>query len=225
MVLVFDQNGDVQTTVVDLKDEAIARQWAAESASNKPWRPEFRAVFADLLRLQATAPLRILELGSGPGLLAKRVLEDVPVAEYVLFDFSEPMMRMARETLGERPEVSYHLGDFKLPNWPSGLDGPFDAVISMQAIHEIRHKRHVPWLYAQAGTLLRSGGTLLVSDAEPTAEHSEQVRQLASSRKEQEYAMLWAGFEQVTCHKFEHQYYLFSAKKPQTESRVKNVPR
>lgn len=213
MVLVFDENGDVQTTVVDLRDEAIARQWATESASKKPWRPEFRSAFAELLRPLAASPLRILELGSGPGLLAKRILQDVPVSEYVLFDFSEPMMEMAKEALGPRVEVTYHLGDFRKPDWASKVPGVFDAIISMQAVHEIRHKKHVPWLYSCAATLLRSGGVLLVSDAEPTPDQSEQLRQLASTRKEQEYALLWAGFENVQCHKFEHQYYLISATK------------
>lgn len=209
----FDENGDVQTSTYNFQDDAVARRWAAEAAQKKPWRPELWGVFADLLRREATSPLRVLELGAGPGLLAERVLQDVPVSEYVLFDFSEPMMAMAKETLGERNDVSFHIGNFKEPDWPRRVPGLFDAVISMQAVHEIRHKRHVPWLYAQAATLLRPGGVLVICDAEPTPEQSEEQRQLASTRKEQEHAMLWAGFEQVMCHRFEHQYYVISARK------------
>lgn len=44
--------------------------------------------------------------------------------------------------------------------WRPGL---FDVVISMRAVHEIRHKRHVPWLYAQAATLVRPEGVLIIS--------------------------------------------------------------
>lgn len=212
MALYFDENGDVQTSSYDLQDEAIARRWAAEAAQNKPWRPEFWALFAELLLQEARSPLRILELGSGPGLLAERILREVAVSEYVLFDFSEPMFAMARETLGERNDVSFHMGSCKEPNWPRRVPGRFDAVISMQAVHEIRHKRHVPWLYAQAATLLRPAGILITCDAEPT-EQSEEQRQLASTRREQEQAMCWAGFEQVVCHRFEHQYYVISARK------------
>ena len=213
MPLRISEDGDVLTTV-DLQDEAIARTWAAESASNKPWRPEFRADFARLLAELNPPPCRILELGSGPGLLAKRVLQSISVEEYVHFDFSMPMMTMAREALGARDNVTYALGDFKAPNWTSKLTGPFDAIISMQAVHEIRHKRHVPWLYAQASTLMRPGASLVICDAEPTEDRSVEIRQLASTRREQEYAMRWAGFEDVRCHKFEHQYYLFTATKP-----------
>jgi len=221
MALVFDENGDVQTTTYDLQDEAIARTWATESASNKPWRPELRASFSELLKPLATSPLRILELGSGPGLLAKQVLHDVPVREYVLFDFSEPMMVMAKEALGDRTDVSYHRGDFKEPNWPGKVSGIFDAIISMQAVHEIRHKRHIPWLYAQAATLLRPDGLLLISDAEPTDDQSAEQRQLASTRREQEYAMLWAGYEGVQCHRFEHRYYLISGRVPAVKSHTR----
>jgi SAM-dependent methyltransferase len=155
-----------------------------------------------------------LELGSGPGLLAQRVLLDVPVSEYVLLDFSEPMMRMARETLGPRDEVTYRLGDFKAQNWHHALLGPFDAVISMQAVHEIRHKRHVPRLYSQVATLLGPGGLLLVCDHEPAPDANELGLQLASTAAEQEQAMQSAGFVSVTRHLFEHRCYLLSALKP-----------
>lgn len=213
LALFFDQDGDVQTSTYDFQDEVVARRWATEAAQKKPWRPELWDLFADLLRAEAPSPLRILELGAGPGLLAQRVLRDVPVSEYVLFDFSEPMIAMAKDTLGEREAVSFHLGNFKEPNWPSHVPGFFDAVISMQAVHEIRHKRHVPWLYAQAATLLRPEGALIICDAEPTPDQSEEQRQLGSTRREQEHAMLWAGLEQVVCHRFEHQYYVMSARK------------
>lgn len=180
-------------------DNAVAKRWLNETSEKKPWRPELWALFAHLLLKEATSPLRILELGAGPGLLAKRVLRDVPVSEYVLFDFSEPMIAMAKDTLGEREDVSFYRGNFKEPNWPRHVPGLFDVLISMQAVYEIRHKRHVPWLYAQAATLLRPEAVLIICDAEPTPEQSEEQRQLASTRREQEHAMLWAGFEQVVC--------------------------
>src|SRR5690606_29449074 len=67
----------------DLQDDAVARRWAAEAAQKKPWRPALWDLFADLLLKEATSPLRILELGAGPGLLAARILREVPVSEYV----------------------------------------------------------------------------------------------------------------------------------------------
>jgi|SRR6478736_647895 len=206
------EDGDVLTTV-DHRDEETARRWAVESAVGKPYRPRFRAEFARILAKRGPAPQRILELGSGPGLLAERVLRDVVVTEYVLFDFSEVMMKMARHAVGPRADVTCHVGDFKADDWHLDLQGPFDAVISMQAVHEIRHKRHVPLLYARVKTLLRLGGVLLVCDHEPAADADDLKRQLAASRHEQEQAMLHAGLGDVRCHAFEHQCYLMSASK------------
>jgi SAM-dependent methyltransferase len=213
MPLSLGQNGDILTTV-DHRDEETARRWAIESAVGKPWRPAFRAAFARILGERGPAPQRILELGSGPGLLARRVLRHVAVSEYVLLDFSEPMMRMARETLGQRDDISYWLCDFKEHNWHHALGGPFDAVISMQAVHELRHKRHVPRLYAEVATLLGAGGLLLVCDHEPAPDANELAQQLASTADEQERAMESAGFVSVNRHLFEHRCYLISALKP-----------
>lgn len=213
MPLSLGANGDILSTV-DHRDEETARRWAVESAVRKPYRPQFRAAFARVLSGMRPAPKRILELGSGPGLLARRVLEDVSPAEYVLFDFSEPMMNMAREALGPRGDVTCCLGNFKLDDWHRGLVGPFDAIISMQAVHEIRHKRHVPDLYARAVTLLGAGGLLLVCDHEPGPDADALKQQLASTRVEQQAAMQSAGLEGFQCHAFEHGCYLLSALKP-----------
>jgi len=212
MPLRWGDNGDVLTTV-DHRDEETARRWAVESAVGKPYRPRFRAEFARILAERGPAPQRILELGSGPGLLAERVLRDVTVAEYVLFDFSAAMMKMARETLGPRADVTCQLGDFKADDWHLALLGPFDAVISMQAVHEIRHKRHVPVLYSRVKTLLRPAGLLLVCDHEPRPDADDLQRNLASTREEQEQAMLSAGLVDVRCHAFEHRCYLMSSTK------------
>lgn len=217
MPLSLGQNGDVLSTV-DHRDEETARRWAIESAVGKPWRPTFRAAFARILGEIGPAPPRILELGSGPGLLARRVLLDLAVSEYVLLDFSEPMMRMARETLGPREDVTYRLCDFKGQSWHQSLAGPFDAVISMQAVHEIRHKRHVPRLYSEVATLLRPGGLLLVCDHEPAPDANELALQLASTADEQEQAMQSAGFVSMTRQLFERRCYLISALKPAQNS-------
>ena len=69
-------------------------------------------------------------------------------AELLLKEATSPLRILE---LGER--VSFHLGNFKEPNWPRHVPGRFDAIISMQAVHEIRHKRHVPWFPPVSGKL------------------------------------------------------------------------
>ena len=57
---------------VDFRDPATARAWIEDTRVRRPYRPRFFAAFCAAL---ASRPeLRILELGSGPGHLAREIL-------------------------------------------------------------------------------------------------------------------------------------------------------
>src|SRR5215475_14763457 len=76
----------------DSAEEVAA--WAEEADRIRPWRAAIRDHIA---RRVATLPpgARVLELGSGPGFLAHRVLQRCPSLEgYTLLDFSEPMLAL-----------------------------------------------------------------------------------------------------------------------------------
>jgi SAM-dependent methyltransferase len=194
---------------IDLRTETDAREWAAAADLKRPWRSRFRAAIVDLLQGAA----RVLELGPGPGLLAEAVLDACDVERYTLFDFSPPMLEMCSARLAGRDAVRVVLGDFTQPGWTEALDSPFDAVVAMQAVHEVRHKRHVPALYARAWSLLRPGGMLVVCDHEPP-DDSARMRALHSTVDEQHAALGGAGFVRVTTHLAAHGLYLCSGLRP-----------
>jgi len=151
---------DVPTSV-NFLDPAHARQWADETPRKRPWRPSFFAEFCTALR---GPRLRIVELGSGPGHLAREIVSRCDVAEYLALDFSDAMHELARAHLGElASRVTFLTRDFRAPDWTAGLPA-VDAVVTMQAVHETRHKRHALPLLAQARTILRPGGQLLYCD-------------------------------------------------------------
>src|SRR5919106_241316 len=111
---------------------------------------------------------RVLELGSGPGLLAHRVLQRCSNLEtYTLVDFSEPMLALSRERLAAFPAASFVLASFKSEDWTRRVEGRFDCVVSMQAVHELRHKRHARRLYEQVSQALAVPGVVLVCDHTP----------------------------------------------------------
>jgi SAM-dependent methyltransferase len=146
---------------VDFHDSACARRWADEAARKRPWRTSFFGEFCAALR---GTKLRILELGSGPGHLAREILARCEVAEYLALDFSDAMHDLAREHLGElASRVTFITRDFRRPDWTSGVLA-VDAIVTMQAVHETRHKSRALPLLAQARTLLRPGGSLLYCD-------------------------------------------------------------
>ena len=198
-------NDDDVPTPIDLRDPTTAATWVAEADRKRPHRADVRRriaeVVADVGRARVidasklgildAARLHVLELGAGPGLLAEAIYEACEIERYVAFDFSQPMLEIARQRLGER--VTYMLGDFLDPQWPALLEGqPFDAVVAMQSVHELRHKRRAQTLYAQAKTLMRPGSVLVVCDHAPT-----DPRPLMMTADEQHAAMTAAGFTDV----------------------------
>jgi SAM-dependent methyltransferase len=149
---------------IDFHDPAQARAWMERTARNRPWRPEFFRAFSAALNASSSHPLRILELGSGPGQLATPVLKNCRVSQYVALDFSGAMHDLAREQLGPlAAKVKFIERDFRKAEWNAAL-GKFDAVLTLQAAHETRHRDRLPDLLRRTRACLKAGGLLLYCD-------------------------------------------------------------
>lgn len=181
---------------IDLRLMSDASEWEATAMEKRPWRTEFFASFADELANMQPAAARVLELGSGPGFLASKVLSEVSDLRITLLDFSESMHALARKRLGAMIDrVEFLVRSFKDPEWVQGLDG-FDAVITNQAVHELRHKRYAEELHRQVAMVLRPSGTHLVCDhfSGPGAMTNDQLYMTAA---EQKFAIESAGCTSV----------------------------
>ncbi|HVS84355.1 MAG TPA: class I SAM-dependent methyltransferase [Gaiellaceae bacterium] len=110
----------------------------------------------DAVAAAVPAGTRFLELGTGTGETALRVLARFPDAAWVGIDASEAMLARARERL---PRADLRLGRLEdaLP------EGPFDAVVSVLAVHHLRAdaKRE---LFARVAAALAPGGTFVLGD-------------------------------------------------------------
>jgi hypothetical protein len=76
-------------------------------------------------------------------------------------------MALSRERLAAFPAASFVLASFKAEDWSRRVGGRFDCVVSMQAVHELRHKRHARRLYEQIHQALNVPGLILVCDHTP----------------------------------------------------------
>ena len=178
---------------VDFRDPATARRWIEETRIRRPHRPRFFAAFCAALAPRAR--LRILELGSGPGQLAREILVHCDVEKYTALDFSPAMHDLAGEHLGELSRrVTFVTRDFREPAWPEAL-GTFDVVVTSQAAHETRHKRHLVPLLDRARTVIAPGGVLLYADGYLTPD--TKLPALFPTRDEQPLALERAGFVEV----------------------------
>jgi SAM-dependent methyltransferase len=180
---------------IDLSDPRDAREWE-RTAQARPGRSDmFHAIGRALVGL-GKANLSVLDLGSGPGFLAAYILDALPEAQLTLLDFSAPMHELARARLGARARpVTFVERSFKESGWSHGL-GPYDAVVTKQAVHELRHKGHAPGLHVAVKGILRPGGTYLVSD-HFFGDGGLPNDQLYMTVAEHREALLNAGFSEV----------------------------
>lgn len=180
---------------IDLRQMSDARTWADEAMAKRPWRVEFFAEFAKALAA-GHAQHPVLELGSGPGFLAKFLLDALPELQYTALDFSPAMHELAAERLGEAAaRVRFIERSFRDADWAEGL-GPFGFVVTHQAVHELRHKRHARGLHEQVRELLAPGGRYLVCD-HFAGDGGMANDQLYMSVEEQRVALKDAGFARV----------------------------
>lgn len=183
-------------TPLDFRDPDQARAWLQDTAATlRDWRYRFIAAFVAALRLE-TRPLDVLELGSGPGHLAAELIRTCNIATYKAIDFSAAMHQLAREHLGaDAARVDFLVRDFRSDDWRGGL-GAVDAVVTMQAAHEVRHRRRLAPLFEGVREALRPGGVFLFCD-HYSWDASEVQRTLYLARDEQAPALEAAGFADV----------------------------
>ena len=175
----------------------LGRMHPSRPPIEKDWVHHRTAADSSYLhRSQSRPRLTELELGSGPGFLAAHLLEAVAELSLVPLDCSTVMHELARERLRRYADrVVYVERDFRQPGWQHGL-GAFDAIVTNQSVHELRHKRHAAPLHAAARTLLRHGGPYLVSDHRCSPGFGDP--RLYMTETEHRDALLTAGFTEAT---------------------------
>jgi SAM-dependent methyltransferase len=182
-------------TPIDFRDAVDAAEWE-RTAHARPGRAEMFEAFGRELRRLDNDNLSVLDLGSGPGFLAAYLLGIVANLEVTLLDFSAAMHELARARLGlHGNQVRFVHRNFRDAQWPLGL-GPFDVVVTNQAVHELRHKRYAPALHASVRQILKPGGVYLVND-HYFGDGGLQNEQLYMTEAEQQAALLDAGFSKA----------------------------
>jgi tRNA threonylcarbamoyl adenosine modification protein (Sua5/YciO/YrdC/YwlC family) len=134
-----------------------------------PVYDEFQAVAANAA---GTAARSILELGTGTGQTAQRLLERNPAATLIGIDESEAMLAVAREALPvERVQLRVGRLEEPLP------EGEFDLVASALCIHHLdgAGKRD---LFERVRERLAPGGSFVLADVVVPADPADQLTEL-----------------------------------------------
>jgi tRNA (cmo5U34)-methyltransferase len=145
--------------------DATAATYDRDRMKLIPGHETFYAAALELIPAEAT---HIVELGAGSGLFSAMLRSAFPEAHLTLIDFSENMLALARQRLGENASrVRYVLADYTTEPLPANAD----AVVSSLSIHHLEDERKralLPNVFAA----LRPGGIFINADhiAGPTPE-------------------------------------------------------
>ncbi len=112
----------------------------------------FKSQYLPLFGLDENAPLKILEIGCGPGALAGALCRWYPNAEITGLDRDSAFIRFAKE---HEPGVSFVEGDIAALPF---ADGAFDVVISNTVSEHVEPNA----FYGEQRRVLKEGGVCLV---------------------------------------------------------------
>jgi ubiquinone/menaquinone biosynthesis C-methylase UbiE len=190
-------DGDIPPGV-DFLSEDAARKWAEEAEAKLVSRIDFFAAFVQAITQHRPSIRQVLDLGSGPGFLAEYILSRCAgIERYTLLDFSPAMLDLSRKRLEPFGNRALYLQvDFKQTSWADKVGSLYDCIVTLQAVHELRHKRHALRFYGECRTVLKRGGLLLVCDHIPQTD-SARDRALFMTEDEQIAAIRAAGFSNV----------------------------
>jgi SAM-dependent methyltransferase len=152
------------TATIDF--HAWLARWDRQQEGYQADREErFQAMFDALEAIAGGPDLTVLDLGSGPGSLAVRLLDRFPGASVVAVDVDPVLLTLGRGAYGGRRGLRFVEADLREPDWTArlGLTGPVDGVLSTTALHWLSGEG-IARLYRDLAGLLRPGGAFLDGD-------------------------------------------------------------
>ena len=142
----------------------FVRAWASRFAPTEPRLQLFEMILEKVESLEKPNA-HVVELGTGPGYMARHILERNSSISYEALDFSEVFFGVAQETLGAlASRVVFTNADLMDQDWPHKLSNCPDAIVSTWALHDLGGQQAVADVYARCFETLPAGGILVNGD-------------------------------------------------------------
>ncbi len=172
----------------DWSSRKYVSEWAESQDEREVEREKIFLSMAKILSSDRQARIHILDLGAGYGALAQFLLSYFSRATAVCQDGSAEMAKLGcRRMKPFKGRFNYVLCDFSKPGWTRKIKGPFDAIVSSIAIHNVRSPEIIRSIYEETYSLVTSGGCFLNFD------------RMTPSRETQLSWLKTAGFTRVKC--------------------------
>jgi len=149
----------------DWTSSEYVSQWAEGQDKKEALRQEAFRVMAQTIPFDKGLPIKILDVGAGYGALTQFLLGHFSNATALCQDGSQEMIKLGHERMAaHEARISYVQCDFSKSGWSRNITGPFEAVVSAIAIHNVRDPKVIQSIYEEILPLLKNGGCFLNFD-------------------------------------------------------------
>ena len=166
----------------DWHSDRYVADWIARDARRMAERMPILEALIAAAPFPADAAIDVLDVGAGTGVVTEAVLDAFPAARLTLQDFSAQMLAGAKEKFSSHDRaIRYVQCDLLDPGWVQKVGGPFDLVVSGEAIHHLTDLAAMAACYEAVHGLLKPGGCFLDYDifdnfgGVPLHQHSMKV--------------------------------------------------
>jgi SAM-dependent methyltransferase len=148
----------------EFHDAEFVQGWADRFVPTAPRLALFDLILEQVAGL-GKPDVHVLELGLGPGYMARHILDRNATISYEGLDFSDVFFEVARKTIGPMmARVTLTKADLMDQAWPNQLSRRPDAVISTWALHDLGSQQAIADVYARCHDTLPPGGILVNGD-------------------------------------------------------------
>jgi SAM-dependent methyltransferase len=138
-------------------------RWEAQQGLYMPSREErFAIIVAAVQAVCGDAP-HVVDLGCGPGSLARRILDTIPGSRVTAIDMDPVLLAIGRNALGDHGGRLRWLDADLRSRWRVPEDDAVDAAVSTTALHWLQPDA-LAALYRHVATVLPPGGVFVNGD-------------------------------------------------------------
>ncbi|MBJ7609364.1 MAG: class I SAM-dependent methyltransferase [Candidatus Dormibacteraeota bacterium] len=138
-------------------------RWEAQQGSYMPDREERFDIIIDAVQALQGDAAHIVDLGAGPGSLARRLLDHMPGARVTAVDMDPVLLAIGRNALGDQGGRLAWLDADLRSEWGAAVEGAVDAAVSTTALHWLQ-PHALAGLYRHLAMVLSPGGVFVNGD-------------------------------------------------------------
>jgi tRNA (cmo5U34)-methyltransferase len=140
--------------------EEMAKEYDEKILKIIPYYDEMIEALINSIPFNEKDEIKVLDLGTGTGTIAKKVKEKFPNSQVTALDLVEDMIEIAKIKLEDYNNIEYIVGDF------SNFDfkNKYDVILSSLAIHHIKENKGKIELYEKIFNSLKENGVFYNAD-------------------------------------------------------------